>query len=220
MVGDVLKSTHHVVTLNVGTVDHRLQVGLNKNYGCSSQGVHQHIISTLRDIVKLNTELLRCGVMAVFNFINTVISDNPSINTNSSDIAARREIFQFIAYDKHGYFGTLVKALYHGEDDIRGHGPSFGAAVRTVKMFKAMPGDKSRLIQRIGSFLDHSAPSHILDQVGQTLGDMVRCHIRAFVSELRKRVCSPIMAIFLFWSLPGRYPHVLTAFPPQYATSI
>jgi hypothetical protein len=91
--------------------------------------------------------------------------------------------------------------------------------VRTVKMFKAMPGDKSRLIQRIGSCLDHSAPSHILEQVGQTLGDMVRCHIRAFVSELRKRVCSPIMAFF-FLSLPSRYPHVLTAFPPQYATSI
>ncbi|KAG0241729.1 hypothetical protein BG011_003456, partial [Mortierella polycephala] len=106
------------------------------------------------------------------------------------DIAARRENFQFIAYDKHGYFGTLVKALYHGEDDIKGRGPSFDAAVRTVKMFKAMPGDKSRLIQRIGSCLDHSAPSHILEQVGQTLGDMVRCHIRAFVSELRKRVAT------------------------------
>ncbi|KAG0282726.1 hypothetical protein BGZ98_006649, partial [Dissophora globulifera] len=104
MIGDVLKSTHHVVTLNVGTVDQRLRVGLNKNYGCSSRDVHQHIMSTLQDIVKLNTDLLRCGVMAVLNFINTVVADNPSISSNSSDIATRRDILQFLAYDKHGYF--------------------------------------------------------------------------------------------------------------------
>ncbi|KAG0306837.1 hypothetical protein BGZ99_001663 [Dissophora globulifera] len=77
----------------------------------------------------LNTNLLRCGVMAVLNFINTVVTDNPSISSNSSDIATLRENLQFLACDKHGYFGTLVKALYHREDNIKGCGPSFDAAI-------------------------------------------------------------------------------------------
>ncbi|KAG0304984.1 hypothetical protein BGZ98_004744 [Dissophora globulifera] len=186
MVGDVLNGTFKTVTLNLGTTDHRLQLGLQKNFNFRNcPEVQQHIRSTLQDIAKLNTDLVRSGCMAILNYINTVISGHPSISAGSNDIEIRRGQLEFIAYDKHGFFKTLVKALYYGED-IRGTGPSFGAAIKTAVSFGDIPGNEG-LKKRISKYLNSAAPSHILEQIGQTLSDMVRCHVRAFVSELKKR---------------------------------
>lgn len=193
MVGDVLNGTFKTVTLNLGTIDHRLQLGLQKNFNSSNcPEVQQQIQSTLQDIAKLNTDLIRCGCMATFNYINTVISKHPSISAGSNDIKTRHDQLEFIAYDKHGFFKTLVKALYHGEG-IKGKGPSFDAAIQTTELFINIPGNQG-LRERISGYLNRTAPSHILEQIGQTLADLVRCHVRAFVSELKKRVCVPSMS--------------------------
>ncbi|KAG0301123.1 hypothetical protein BGZ99_003560, partial [Dissophora globulifera] len=188
MIGDVLDGNYKTVTLNLGTIDHRLQVGLQENYGVRDDAdVHRHILSTIQDIVKLNTDLIRCGTMATFNYINTVMSEHPSINIESPDVGIRKHKLQYIANDEFGFFKSLVKAIYHGDKGSKGKGDSFEAAVTATNLFKAMPGDKDRAMKRIEQYVGGSAPSHILEQVGQMLGDMVRCHIRAFVSELKKR---------------------------------
>ncbi|KAF9344235.1 hypothetical protein BGX26_004623 [Mortierella sp. AD094] len=41
---------------------------------------------------------------------------------------------------------------------------------------------------RIGSYLNNAAPAHFLEQIGQTLADMIRYHIRSFISELKKKI--------------------------------
>ncbi|KAF9916583.1 hypothetical protein BGZ65_000236, partial [Modicella reniformis] len=51
------------------------------------------------------------------------MSEHPLISTGSSNIKVRHDLFEFIAYDKYGFFKTLVKALYHGEDNIKRSGP-------------------------------------------------------------------------------------------------
>ncbi|KAG0005882.1 hypothetical protein BGZ65_009910 [Modicella reniformis] len=135
-----------------------------KHYGTNdSHDVKQHIQSTIQGLVKLTTDLIRCGIMATFNYINTIMAEHPSINSGSDNIRTRHVKFQYINDGKHGFFKTLVKGLYHGEDKIRRTGASFDLAVETIKLFKAIPGDKNDELQRIHDSLDNGAPTSYLD---------------------------------------------------------
>lgn len=195
MIGDVIKGCYKTVTLNVGTIKHRLQYGLKANYNISnSSDVCQYLQSLIQDMVKLNSDLVRCGVMATFNYINTIMVEHPS-PTKLDDIRNRREKLQYITEERHGYFKTLVKGLYKGVDKISGGGPSFDSAKLTVNSFIASPGDKNDMMQRVSGYLGNTAPTSFLKMIGQTLADMIRCHIRAFVSELLKRVINALHRI-------------------------
>ncbi|KAF9959075.1 hypothetical protein BGZ65_000858 [Modicella reniformis] len=57
--------------------------------------------------------------MTTLNFIHTVMAQNPGIETGSEGIKTRHESFQYTAKYKYGFFKTLVKSLYHGEDKIK-----------------------------------------------------------------------------------------------------
>ncbi|KAG0300013.1 hypothetical protein BGZ98_009561 [Dissophora globulifera] len=122
---------------NLGNMD-----GLEEKLRQLRQDIHQYIDSTIQEMVSLNTELLRCEAMAVITYVNSIMSSNPSISTSSVDIAIRRDSLQYIAHDRYGYFSTLIKAIYHIEDNIKASGTSFDAAVRTIKLFMAIPSEK------------------------------------------------------------------------------
>ncbi|KAG0329838.1 hypothetical protein BGZ99_000067 [Dissophora globulifera] len=57
-----------------------------------------------------------------------------------------------------------------------------------IHIFHSFEGRLRNAPSLLGGLVFSSAPSYILEQVGQMLGDMIRCYIRAFVSELKKRV--------------------------------
>ncbi|KAF9344234.1 hypothetical protein BGX26_004622 [Mortierella sp. AD094] len=94
IIGDVVKSSYKTVTLNLGTIDPRFRSGLQINYKANdSHGVREYIQLLIQDLVKLNTDLIRCGVMATFNYINMVMARYPSI-TEPEDIKSRLEKLQ------------------------------------------------------------------------------------------------------------------------------
>jgi hypothetical protein len=204
MVGDVLKSTFKTITLNVGTISSRLQRGLDKNFQSTEDDVADYIDATIQDLVKLNTDLIRSGILATFNYINVVMAKHPSIAENT----IRREKLQYIADDQHSFFHTLVKGLYRWGQDLKGSGESFKAALEAIELYKDMPGDKNDFMERISGYLNGGMSRHFLEQIAQTLADMVRCHIRAFVSELRKRVS--IMSHLLVRSKIGLHVNICT----------
>ncbi|KAF9944684.1 hypothetical protein BGZ65_011725, partial [Modicella reniformis] len=87
---------------------------MEKNYGANEcKDVNQYIQSTIRDLVQINTDLIRYGSIAVLNHINTVMAEHPSVESGSQDIEIRRNKLQYIADEKH-----VDKALYYGEDQI------------------------------------------------------------------------------------------------------
>ncbi|KAF8921664.1 hypothetical protein BGZ58_004052, partial [Dissophora ornata] len=185
MIGDVLNVNYKTVTLNIGTVGRCLQRGL-LNYNTEDcPGLHEHILSTIRGLVRINTDLIRYGSLATFNYINIVMAEHPSINAESKDVEYRKEKLQYIANESQGYFKSLVKVLFYG-DKATGNLDYYKSAKSTAELFMAMPGDKKEMIQRLREC--KTASSHFLEQIGQTLGDMIRCHIHAFVSELKKRI--------------------------------
>ncbi|KAF9150337.1 hypothetical protein BGX20_005733, partial [Mortierella sp. AD010] len=185
MIGDVLNANYKTVTLNIGTVGRCLQRGL-LNYNTEDcPGLHEHVLSTIRGLVRINTDLIRYGSLATFNYINIVMAEHSSISVGSEDVEYRKEKLQYIANESQGYFKSLVKVLFYG-DKATGDLNYFKSAKSTAELFMAMPGDKKEMIQRLREC--KTVSSHFLEQVGQTLGDMIRCHIYAFVSELKKRI--------------------------------
>ncbi|KAF9960870.1 hypothetical protein BGZ65_011569 [Modicella reniformis] len=99
-----------------------------------------------------------------------------------------------------GTLRPLSKALYYGEDQINGTGPSFQSVLTAIRLLKVIPGSEDKMEKLKGCF-DHAAPSTYLAQTGQTLGDIVRCHFRAFVSEMKKRL--PPSKRFVYVPMPG-----------------
>ncbi|KAF9436836.1 hypothetical protein BGZ76_002832 [Entomortierella beljakovae] len=76
------------------------------------------------------------------------MAESPSLE-GSTDITSRAEMIQYIIDDKHGFFMTLVKGLYHGER-FHGKGPSFESAMapkRILGLKAAMLG-----LYDLGSF--------------------------------------------------------------------
>ncbi|KAF9408979.1 hypothetical protein BGZ76_005768, partial [Entomortierella beljakovae] len=184
MVGDVLNKSYKMVTLNIGTIDACLEQGLKNNYGLvDCNDAKDAIQTTIQNLVRLNTELIRNGIMATFNYINTVMTEHPSIVPGCADIKHRNDNFQYISEDKYGYFRTLVKGLYY--NSISSKEPSVNSVLKTIDIFKSLPGFEKGMLQVVK---EYPVSSHFLDQVGQTLENMVRVHIRAFVSELKKRI--------------------------------
>ncbi|KAF9987432.1 hypothetical protein BGZ65_003642 [Modicella reniformis] len=60
MIGDVLNGNFQTVALNIGTIGPRPKCGIQKNYKADhSISVINHIQSTIQDLVKLNTDLVR-----------------------------------------------------------------------------------------------------------------------------------------------------------------
>ncbi|KAF9163129.1 hypothetical protein BGX20_001442, partial [Mortierella sp. AD010] len=183
MVGDVLDRNYKMATLNIGTIESCFEQGLKNNYGVAKcNSVNGSIQLTIQNLVKLNTDLTRCGIMATFNYIKRYHGRS----FNRTWIYRHREPkkLQYISENRHGYFKTLAKGLY--KEDIKGKGESFDAALETIMRFKAMPGFEKGMLREVMDY--GSASSRFMDQIGQTLGDMVRCHIRVFVSELKKRI--------------------------------
>lgn len=189
MIGDVLNSNFATVTMNMGTIRHRLQNGLEQNYQANNHlKLSQHIESTIEGLVKINTDLIRCGSLATLNYINEIMAAHPSIDPASGDVEIRCKLFKYIAGESHGFFKTLVKGLYHWNNDLKGKGESFDSASAAIRSLREMPGDKNAMMQRVMEHLNGAAPSTFLEQTGQVLGDMARCHFRAFIPELQKRI--------------------------------
>jgi len=217
MIGDVINNNYKTVTLNIGTVGRCLQRGLPNNLKIDEftvddySKVHEHILSSIQDMVKINTDLIRCGCLATFHYINTIMAEHPSIDLGSDDIKARRDKLRYIVNEKEGYFRTLVKGLYNGVTKIKGKGGSFESAKETVELFMCIPGDNDGIIKRIRGYMSNAAPTSFLEQVGQTLENMVRCHIFKYVSELKNRVCTPFVS-FIYNSIKHKCctPHILT----------
>ncbi|KAF9959264.1 hypothetical protein BGZ65_000612 [Modicella reniformis] len=89
LIGDVLNSNFATVTMNEGTIHHRLQRGLQQNYHADDHlELSQHIESTIEGLVKINTDLIRCGSLATLNFINEneIMATRPSIDPTSEDV--------------------------------------------------------------------------------------------------------------------------------------
>lgn len=197
MIGDVLNSNFATVTMNMGAIRPRLQHGLEQNYQANDYlKLSRHIESTIEGLVKINTDLLRCGSLATLNYINEIMAAHPSIDPDSEDVEIRCKRFKYIAGESHGFFKTLVKGLYHWNNELNGKGESFDSASAAIRSFREMPGDKNAMMQRVMEHLNGAAPATFLEQVGQTLGDMVRCHLRAFIPELQKRVSALHVPLF------------------------
>ncbi|KAF9914938.1 hypothetical protein FBU30_002289, partial [Linnemannia zychae] len=122
MIGDVLGNIFAMTSMNLGTIHHRLSRGLQLTYHADDYSeLSQHIESTIEGLAKLNTDLIRCGSIATFNYINTIMATYSSVNPNSGDIERRRLLFKHISNES-GFFKTLVKGLYHWDDEIKGSG--------------------------------------------------------------------------------------------------
>lgn len=208
IVGDELSRLFKEVTLNIGTLTPCLQRGLNNNYA-NGANVNNFIRSTIVGMAKINTDLIRCGVMATFNYINTVMSEHPSISPQSSDIKLRNGKLKHIAMDGNSFFNHLVKTLYGNsgssgteekEEDEENEAPgssgkSTELGVQVATLFISTMGQKlDGLLKRIQGHVEAGVPAHFLEQIALTLANMIRCHIRAFVTELKIRVryCSMI----------------------------
>ncbi|KAF9079924.1 hypothetical protein BGX27_005854, partial [Mortierella sp. AM989] len=146
LIGDVLNSNYKTVTLNVGTANGCLQRGLLNYKREDCLGVHEHILSTIRELVRINTDLIRYGCLATFNYINFAMAEHPSIDATSKDVEYRKEKLKYIANDSQYYFTSLVKVLYNA--DSKGKTDYFKAAKSTVALFMEMPGNDEGVLQR------------------------------------------------------------------------
>lgn len=189
IVGDVVKKHFKVVTLNIGTINPCLRRGLMNNYDAASDDIYDFIRSTIPGMTKINTDLIRCGAMATFDFINTVMESHPSIDL-PPDIESRRRKLRHIEDDKSPFFTILVKRLFSEDRIVRGEAQeSTKVAEEAVASFKKTMGMKlDELLCRIRNYVKGGVASHFLEQIALTLADMIRCHIKAFVSELKLRV--------------------------------
>ncbi|KAF8976017.1 hypothetical protein BGZ46_008656 [Entomortierella lignicola] len=152
MVGDVLNSNFNIVTLNIGTITPRLRNGLDKNYQAEDPSIATCIESTLSELAKLNTDLIRRGILVTFNYINHVMAEHPSVTEN----IAERDNLRHIADDKFPFFQLLVKSLYKKEP-VSSKDPSLGTVLEAIKLFDEIPGDKDIMGEtiKITSKMEH-----------------------------------------------------------------
>ncbi|KAF9347175.1 hypothetical protein BGX34_003339 [Mortierella sp. NVP85] len=187
MIGDVLMGSFNMTTQELGTVHRRLEHSMQCNYNTPYlEDIITHIETTIEELVKSNTDLIRIGTLITFNFINTIMAQYPLID-DADSIVSRGDTFQYLSKEKYGFFKTLVKGIYHGETGISGQGPSFETAKQAIATFKAINNMPTDAMNEVTKIMDGALPSHFLDQVGQTLSDGIRAHMRAFVSELVMR---------------------------------
>ncbi|KAF9577211.1 hypothetical protein BGW38_007735, partial [Lunasporangiospora selenospora] len=127
--------------MNVGAIGLRLRRGIQKNYSIAPNAferVHRHLNTTLEQMAMASSHLIHHRTIATFNFINTTIAQHPSMHVTSEDIEVRKSNFQWIAEEKHSFFQTLVKGLYHGYQSIKGKGGSFSTAKLAIEAYLQM----------------------------------------------------------------------------------
>ncbi|KAK3817252.1 MAG: hypothetical protein J3Q66DRAFT_369112 [Benniella sp.] len=128
------KSRAREKPLDIGTIHQRLSKGIKDNFHAENpSGLADYIESTIVEMAKLNTDLLRHDSIATQNYVNGVMSKHLSLDPSSTDNATRREKFRDI-HTETGFFKSLVKILYNS--NTHGSSPSYLAAVEAAQQFR------------------------------------------------------------------------------------
>jgi hypothetical protein len=197
LIGEALSSVRPLRAMKPGTLKSLLHNSLTKSFPKMAQAdrdlLEQHCILVIRTLVRVNTDLMRVGLLVMNLFTTLVFMRYPTMD--GVDAEARQESFKYATHrDFRGvFFYHIVSQLLDWNarpvltEEEKAKKPSRAHAVTICNIYKG-ECTKHRTAPPFTPEDKQVCSSNFLEQCAKRLSDLFAIHVYKYTSELRKRV--------------------------------